>query len=134
HAKADQELGDLPDAEMAERDEELAARRLQEHEVEAAVADLLGQLAEIGEQQDLDIGLYHQEDAEQHQRLVERPAADRTGLAEHGVDHRQAGAEGDQRVEAVDQQVDAVFELELDRVGNEQPQQAEIAPHAPTAE
>jgi hypothetical protein len=126
--------GRSPDVEVAEGDQELAAERLQQHEVHVPGPHIVRQLAEIGVEEHLDEGLEDHEHAEQRDRLRQRPAADRPGVAEHGVDHDQSGGESEQRADEVDQQVGAVFQLELERVRHEDAEEGEIAPHAPTAE
>ncbi len=116
-----------------EADEELRVEGLQQDEVERPEPDLLDELLRARQEHQVADPLDDVEDADDHDHRGERPSVHRLRVAEEDEHRAEAGRRDHDLLQEVEDEVRPVGQLELRLETGEEQDDAEVAPHAPTA-
>ena len=110
-ARAHRDVRELPDVDVTDTDQELRVHRLQQREVERALADVGHQPGHVRLHERLDDPAEQDVEAEHDEQLVVRPAADVAGVAEDEREDGERRTHGDGGLKELDEEVHPVLDL-----------------------
>src|SRR5579875_2033822 len=134
HAAPQEDIGEAPQLDFLQADQELGIRRSDQGVVQRAEADILHQPLKARPHDNVQEAGYDEVDPDQREELARPPAGQARGVGEDDREADQGGGQAEGRLEELDDEVAAVGELVEDadtQVGEDDPHNAHRSSHPP---